>query len=332
MQFISWEHIDEYILKGIAAQLPVSANTGICFLVADGGRSIGLRIPIPKAMDIQSSPYREVDISCRTVHEKDVIELSVKDPALYSTFYHFCIEILQLILNEKVHTAQAIERCVGNWSKLLLQRKLLEETEQVGLAGELCLLRALIVGKGVESFSTWLGPIKGRHDFRLENNEIEVKSTLQSRRVHRIHGLGQLEPSRGMKLYMLSLQFEPAGKAKAGKTLVERITEVRNLLSAENSTLTAFNTYIEKLGYKDSDSSLYTQKLKFRAPPVIIPIDSEFPSLTRSVINRVMPEGASSRVKDVEYEVLVDGLGHPEGSQEYEKIMQGIGLLENVHD
>lgn len=332
VQYISWQNIDEYIIKGIAAQLPVTANSDICFLVADGGGSLGLRIPVSVVMDIPPSPYRELDISCRTVLERDVVELKVREPALYGTFYHFCIEILQLIINEGVNTGHAIEQCVGNWSKLLLQRKLLKDTEQVGLAGELCLLKALIKSKGAEAFNTWLGPIKGRHDFRLESNEIEVKSTFQSRRVHRIHGLGQMEPSIGMKLYMLSLQFEPAGKAKVGKTLVERIAEVRYLLSSENTSLKAFNDYIERLGYSDADSKLYTQKLKFRSPPLIVPVDSEFPKLTRSMIDKMMPEGISSRVTDVEYEVMVDGLGHPEGSLEYGIIMQGIGLLENVDE
>lgn len=332
MQLISWENLDDYIIKGITAQLPVTSSSDICFLVEGSGNSLRLRMPVAEDVDVKPSPYRELDICKKSVHESHVIELTVKDARLFRTFYHFSIEILQLLLIQGMPEKQAIESCLGNWAQLLVQRKLLEETAQVGLAGELCLLRALIVGKGKEAFNSWLGPIKEPHDFRLESNEIEVKSTLQSRRIHRIHGFGQLEPSIGMKLYMLSLQFEPAGNAKVGKTLVERIDGVRRLLSGSGSSSEKFEDYLTDLGYVDSDATFYTQKLKFRNPPVLIPITAEFPRLTRSMVDQSLPEGTAQRVTHVEYEVDVDGLGHPEGCEEFAKVLNGLGQLENWHD
>lgn len=332
MQLISWESLDDYVRKGIPAQLPVSTSSNICFLIADGGRTLGLRLPSDKNDEVMPSPYQELDISAKRIDEDSVIELTVAQESLYGTFYHFAIDIVRQILLQGTMPTRAIGRSIGNWAQLLVRKNLLEETEQIGLAGELCLLRALLESWGHEAFNAWLGPIREPHDFRLDSNEIEVKSTIQSRRTHRIHGLGQLEPSSGMRLYLLSLQFEPAGNAKSGKSLVNRIDEIRDLLHESEDTFNKFEAHLKSLGYDDSDSSFYSKKLKFRTPPVLIPVDFNFPRLTRSLVDQVLPKEVSHRVSYVEYELDVEGLGYYEGSSEYEEILNGLARLENMHE
>jgi hypothetical protein len=59
--------------------------------------------------------------------------------------------------------------------------------------------------------------------------EFEVKSTRDVHRVHMISSLAQLVPSAGRKLYIVSLQFEPAGTGQ-GTTLPEEVEQVRNFL------------------------------------------------------------------------------------------------------
>jgi hypothetical protein len=278
---------------------------------------------------VTSSPYVELNISLKKVDKDSVIELSVKQENLYKTFYHFSIEIAQQILNLGITARVAIERSLGNWAQLIVQRKLMQETEQIGLAGELCFLSALIAGQGPDAFSSWLGPVKEPHDFRLDTNEIEIKSTKQSRRIHRIHGLGQLEPSSGMQLYLLSLQFEPAGNSIAGKSLVDRIEDIRRQLSKTEDLLKKFEAYIKKLGYEDSDASFYREKLKFRNLPMLVPITTSFPRITRSMIDHMLPNGTAQRVIQVEYELDVEGLGYLEGSADFDQILNGIAKLEN---
>lgn len=332
MEIISWENLDEYIRKGIPAQLPVSKDSHICFLIEDNGNSLGLRLPEEKDEDVKPSPYQELNISKKVVQGGTVIELTLRDVALFRTFYHFASEISQLILVRGMPVTQAIERCLGDWSQLLVRRKLLEETEQIGLAGELCFLSALIASRGQMSFNSWLGPIRERHDFRLDASEIEVKSTVLNRRKHRIHGLEQLEPSSGMQLYLLSLQFEPAGNAMIGRTLVERVHDVRHALSGEKDLLKKFETYLKGFGYEESDSRFYSQRLKFRNPPVLIPMDAAFPRLTGYMIDRLLPEGTSHRITYVEYELDVEGLGYPEGSPEFEGILNGLTRMEMTNE
>lgn len=332
MQLIAWENIDDYVKKGIPAQLPISTQSRISFLIGSNGRTLGLRLPSVKAAEVTTSPYRELDISVKMIQEESVVELTVTQENLFKTFYNFSIGLVQEILFNGVGAEQAIEHSLENWASLLIQRKLLEETVQIGLAGELCFLRALIEEKGPDAFDSWLGPIGEPHDFRLASKEVEVKSTRNTKRIHTIHGLGQLEPSDGMELFLLSLQFEPAGKARAGKSLVERIEEIRSLLVNAEGCLKKFETYLKKLGYTDSDSSFYSEKFKLRNSPMLIWVNSEFPRLTRSIVAQVLPNGTSHRLTHVEYELDVEGLGYLEGSVEFSQILNGIGRLENSND
>ncbi len=332
MELISWESLEDYIERGIAAQLPISIGSAICFLIGNEGESLGLRLDVETAEKIRPSPYEELEIDLKLVNEKLVIELVVAQDSLFRTFYHFAIDIVQQVLLHGASSEDAILRALESWTQLLSRRKLLEGTEQTGLIGELCLLQALIKKQGHEGFYSWVGPVREPHDFRLGEIEIEVKSTTQLNRVHRIHGLDQLEPSPGIQLYLLSLQFEPAGNAKGGKSLVDRIREIRQLLAEHVELLNTFESHLKNLGFDDADSIFYTAKLIFRGPPIIIPVDASFPKLTRQMVGQILTPGAAQRVSYVEYDLNVDGLGYVEGSPQFNSVMNGVASLEACHE
>jgi hypothetical protein len=240
------------------------------------------------------------------------------------TFYDFAVEIAQLILYQSVAPTVAIEKALSNWARLVRHRRLLDPAQQIGLYGELYLLDTLVRKSGVRLVDSWIGPRSEPHDFRLGSIEIEVKSTLQTRRIHRIHGLGQLEPSQGMALHLLSYQFEPSGAADTGKSLSEKIDAIRVLLSADAKRLASFDSSIDSIGYKAADAAFYRHPLKLRTPPQLIPVDHQFPRLTREMIDRNLPNGSGPRISYVEYELNLDGLGYPEASNEYRMIFSKV--------
>jgi hypothetical protein len=328
MQAISWDHLNEYISKGIPAQLPVTADSENVFLIADGGTSLGLRLPAGTTNSISPSPYAELEIYLVHLNGTSVIELKTFSSRLYKTFYRFSLDIVEQLELESVLANEAIENSLENWMDLLVQRSLMSESKQIGLVGELSLLCALIASKGPDAFAAWTGPIGEPHDFRLEVNEIEVKSTRLAKRTHRIHGLDQLEPSKGMQLSMLSLQFEPAGNSSAGRSLVDRVSEIRELLRGFELYLAKFESYIARLGYKDADSALYLGKLTLRSIPHLIPITQDFPRLTKAMVAQAVSGQASNRIEYVEYDLCVDGMGYEEGTLEFKILTGGIKELE----
>lgn len=332
MEMLSWEILDDYLEKGIPAQIPLSNGSDICFVIGQNRSSLALRLPSSCSASLAPSPYSELELQRTNLSGKSFIELSVVQRSLFRTFYNFSLEIGQLVLLKNIEVKQAIENSLSNWAQLLDQRNLLEETQQIGLIGELYFLGAMIKSLGADALHAWIGPLGEPHDFRFLSREIEVKSTTKSIRLHRIHGLGQLEPSTGMQLFLLSLQFEPAGKAGAGKSLVQEISTIRSLLSHYPNHLQTFEKHISKIGYRDSDELFYSKKLKFRTLPVIMQVDQGFPRLTRGIVDQCLPNGASSRIAYVEYEINVDGLGHAEGSPEYKMALPGISQMENEND
>lgn len=330
MQLISWAHVEEYILKKVPAQLPLGANTQICFVIADGSSSVALRIPRVTDAALTRSAFSELKIAEKSIDSVVFVELSVIDPVLYRTFYNFSMEVAQLIISEYDDPMKAIEKSMQNWGHLLSHRLVLDENEQIGLLGELLFLQALIQSYGVNTERSWIGPLKERHDFRLVATEIEVKSTTTARRIHTIHSLGQLEASPKSTLFLLSLQFEMAGNAASGATLPERIQAIRFLLAGSIEHLDSFNSKLSKLGYLDHDAAIYCSRRKLRGLAELVPISSRFPRLSRAILDSHVPGGQGARILHAEYNVNVEGLGHAESTPEWDVILPNIIKLADL--
>lgn len=319
MSVISWDHLSDFIQRGIPAQLPAVVNSSICFLVTGDATSLTLRVPSSPSSVPPISPYLELEISEKFAEGEAVVEIKVADPELYRPFYMLSMEIINRLSLSPNHVHEAISKALSSWTSLLLRRSLLSESEQTGLIGELAVLACLMSQSGVSAFDAWLGPLGEEHDFRLGNLEIEVKSTTRNERLHRINGLSQLEASPGMELCVLSLQFERAGAAMGGRTLADWVHKTRVALQQKHELLKRFDGYLEELGYINDTADLYVAKYKFRGPPIIIPVISGFPRITRSSIDGLV---SSSRIHEVEYDVNLEGMGWAEGSSEYSKILK----------
>ena len=324
MEFLTWPSLDQYLIKGIQGQFPISSSSNISFLIGPDNGSLALRLPTKHDVEIPPSPYSEIEISKGVVDGTPVIELTLADPALVETFYNLSIEIAQQMLLHSAEPEFAISRSMSNWAKLIRRKDILEDARQVGLMGELCLLKALITSYGLKAADSWIGPLGEPHDFRLNSVEIEVKSTTQTARNHKIHGIAQLEPSKGMALFLLSLQFGPAGTAKSGRSLVNHVNEIKALLATDEKALQKFVDLLASVGYRDEHVPFYSRKLKLRSTPMLVPVNNAFPRISRELLNDHLPLGVGQRVSYVEYEVNLDGLGNAEGTAEFSSVLPDV--------
>ena len=80
------------------------------------------------------------------------------------------------------------------WKDLVKEVRTLKELEK-GLLGELWFLDNLIDHLGPSIIRDWRGSEGDRHDFRIQNNEFEIKTTSSDERIHYISSISQLEPS-----------------------------------------------------------------------------------------------------------------------------------------
>ena len=191
---------------------------------------------------------------------------------------------------------------LDKWRKMLSlsHSPKLSLNEIVGLAGEIFLLKHLLVLYGAEALKSWVGPEGNRHDFEFATTSIEVKATLQRRKEEiTIHGFEQLVTYPGKALYILlaKCEIEPFGKS-----LWQAVQDIFDISEIDK------NEFLEKLsetGYRHESSGIY-QELKLTFVEFnLIPVDEKFPVLTKESLK---PKESNGRIVTVQYVVNTAGL------------------------
>ncbi|MEI6566853.1 MAG: PD-(D/E)XK motif protein [Verrucomicrobiota bacterium] len=273
---------------------------------------IGLLVQLSGNVEIPREIDRLVFIKGRILRQKGQhhLELTTSTESLYRQFYQFATAVADRILLEGEAPVAAAVAELKCFDELLAPRLLLSVERQLGLLGELIILERLIHSSGPAGVDSWTGPRGEPHDFRIGKTEFEVKTSSGTRRIHRIHGLDQLFPSAGMRLSLVSVLVEPAGKAK-GFSLTSKVGDIRRLLSKNAQRLDRFTRDLNEVGWRDSDARHYTRLWRPRRPLAVVPVDEKFPRLGRQLIAAALGSVAS-RIDYVEYQVNVEGLGREE--------------------
>ena len=193
---------------------------------------------------------------------------------------------------------------------LLARAPRLSEDQEIGLFGELVALDRLIDGVGeAKALAAWLGPRAEEHDFVLGEADVEVKTTRSERRIHVIHGLGQLTPTPGRLLHLMSVQVTGAGAAGNGETLPELIERIRRRL---RSGRTDFDDRLTDCGWEDAQADrLYTTRLLVRSEPRFYNVDGAFPAITSAGLSRIVTR--PELVRSIDYRIDVTDL-EPQGT------------------
>jgi len=161
-----------------------------------------------------------------------------------------------------------------------------------------------------------------RHDFRVGAVDLEVKSTRSAMRHHVVHGLRQLEPSEGHRLFLVSLRFDAAG-LQNGLTLGMRVSMLRGLLPAGGEARKTFESKLLMARYCDDDDAQYPDRTILADTPLIILVDDACPRLVPSSLRQALGAALASRVDhDVTYRINVDGLGSPINKSDDAKLLR----------
>lgn len=200
----------------------------------------------------------------------------------------------------------AVSEAVVSLKDLLASRRRLTEEKELGLIGELLVLRHVIASQGeIDAMAAWLGPLAEEHDFGFPAFDAEVKTTKSESRIHLIGSETQLEPSPGRPLRLISIQLTRAGNAADGFTLAALILDIRSSLDQTRRT---FDLALEGLGWHDADADLYRNRYQLRTVPRAYDVDDDFPAITSARLDAVIPN--RSHVGGVTYRVNVTDLAH----------------------
>jgi hypothetical protein len=176
---------------------------------------------------------------------------------------------------------QAFLSRIRAWQEFMRRgsSSLLSPEAEVGLFGELEILKQLIVGgmPGAYAVDAWKGPLDGLHDFVVGTGAIEVKSTASAMGFPaKIGSLAQLDDSLIRPLFLAGVRLSADD---SGKTLSGKVEELRLLVSDDAASLNSFDARLLHAGFLDAHSESYTRRFKPAGIAVML-VSDDFPRLT----------------------------------------------------
>ncbi|WP_298236588.1 PD-(D/E)XK motif protein [uncultured Azohydromonas sp.] len=208
----------------------------------------------------------------------DVLDLSAP-PSHEPVFTPFCREIVEAVAAQGRNPWKAVDATVRAWQSAWKPvRQEMDKTTQVGLFGELLVLRELMIPQlGPAAVGQWSGPDSERHDFVGERLRIEVKTTRKSRAEHEISRLDQLRAPPGCRLLFVSIQLEQSVGGE--ETLATQVDAIVDLLRGDAAALDDFMTKMASMDWSEEmRSSGALLRFSVRSADVYA-VDDDFPRL-----------------------------------------------------
>ena len=318
---ITWENFRQsFIEPGVPAAHPISGNPDVRFFVSDDAENIGIRIKHDGPGNAPDLMLEQIDSCIRYLGQEKYLEVSTDKALLFEQFYAVMVNIADLVQLDHLAGIDAAGRAIAQFRSLLEQKSTMSEDRIVGLWGELWVLKRLLGKHGLGVLNTWKGPEKGIHDFRLGEDELEVKTTRNEDRKHIISRLSQLEPSPDMSLFIVSLQVVPTDQS-SGDSLLGLVRSITDQFSLEPEKQEVFSSLLGKAGYDSDFSHYYTDRYVLRSSPALIPVNADCPRVTWNMVEHGLGKDLSQRISDVKYRVDLTGLGYEQEHAEFKRVL-----------
>lgn len=318
---LSWENFVSSVLVKGQQRVHRISNSPVIEVFGDGiNDRVGIWIESLAEVNIPEQVRRLAFVSFETMEREGVsfLEIATISPLINRQFYLFVTAVADRVLEFHQSASEAVVLELQSFAALLEEKSLLSIERQLGLMGELIVLERMISADGSAAIAAWIGPLGEPHDFRNGNSELEVKTTAGTRRIHTIHNLTQLTVSPGCSLSIVSILLGPAGK-DGGFSLATKIESIQNSLKGSAKDEEQFLTALESSGYSSQDHSQYNRLFALRRPIAVVPIDSQFPTITSSTLQALLGQEAH-RIDRFVYDVNVEGLESEEGTEVYETV------------
>lgn len=298
---LSPETLEKYFRSGTVTTHRAGEDPEIFIRIDGPAQKISLLTPRTD-VSLDTATLRRVSTGVEFNAGAEFTRLTLDARGMYAEAYGL-LQSVVLAMRGGATLAAATSAAMTNMKALLAARPRISEESQVGLIGELLLLRSLLDAHDEYTvLDWWLGPLAEERDFAFSSFDAEVKTTLSEARRHVIHGVGQLEPSPGRALWLVSLQITRAGGDPAGFSLPSLIGELRDQLCG---TRDRFNGHLAREGWDDDDAVMYRTKYVRRSSPVAYLVDDDFPAVTSERLRSTVPH--ANLVSDVSYRVDLSG-------------------------
>jgi hypothetical protein len=319
---ISWPNLEGLISEGNSFRMLIAGgqNAWISFdatrtelAVEIEQQSAALPAVLPQAISMRLT---------KDAKGSDLLVIATASVELRRYFYDFAVEVLDLTQRGGRTAQAAVDEAWKRWGELIEQQSVLSRERQVGLIGELQLLRLLAAAHGWSfAIDAWHRTARAEHDFSLEICDIEVKTTTSDRRVHTIGSIDQLLSSPNRPLYILSNQFAVAPKlAVKSFSLASTVRDSFKELERDVSLQSALQQRLVQVGWRENHMSYYQTTFVVRDLARLVPVDDACPRIVPQMLINSLGS-VSNRIESVMYSIDVSDLGWQEGSQEYKQVL-----------
>ena len=242
-------------------------------------------------------------------------------PRLVVDGYAMLMAVADRIQLDGFKPLDALDETLRTWASILSTRTRLTAEAEVGLFGELLVLRALLETGAADAIA-WRGGFGEEHDFGFSHADVEAKTTSGEKRRHWIHGLTQLVATGETPLWLLSLQITRGGDEQ-GETLPGLIDDVSALADAPGRSRIEAN--LAQIGWKEEQRDLFDERWRLRTAPLALRVDDDFPRLTPGVLIDAGVD--TSRLRQVAYEIdLTDHMPSPSPPATLTAIVEHLGV------
>lgn len=290
-----------------ARRLKMANGAVIIFAVDKITTSLELYVQIEEKSEKKSFPrWKGVEIGAAKLPEygDNLGECIFLKQAEQSERYIFEIIVEDLRVSiEKLRDLKSIVGCFASvltkWQNFFLLEKdiKLSKERELGLLGELSLMKKLIGIYGEVAVSFWSGCNDETHDFYVQGNAIEVKATAQNA-PYKAYISSEYQLDTQDVLQDLYLQFYAFRKSESdGFTLTAMVSEIELLLVNDITYLQQFHEKLERYGYLSACSDLY-QTGYFAREDSLYKISTSFPKIERSKLE--------AGLSNVTYSISID--------------------------
>lgn len=291
--------LDKYFRSGAVTTHLVSESPEAVIRIDGAGQKISLLTPHTGTIQ-DIAELKRVSTGVETRNGVEWARITVDARNMHTEAYGLMLSVVQAMHGGATFAA-ATSAAMTNMRALLAAKPRISQEKQIGLIGELLLFRSLL--GAFDEYAViewWLGPLAEERDYAFPTFDAEVKTTTSELRAHVINGAGQLEPSPGRPLWLVSVQITRAGGDPTGFTLPGLIRDIRGELT---TTRDRFLGYLSSENWEDDDAAMYPTAYIFRTTPAAYLVDGDFPAVTRSRLHSVVPH--SDLVSAVTYRVDV---------------------------
>jgi len=266
--------------------------------LSDKNRLINLNI---NGLELNLSEYR-----IKSVGTNNYIDIKSKLVNYKKQFSTLIQEICEKILRQREDPITAVNSVLNTWKIFWtnINSTILSTEEQLGLLGELYILKKFLNIHAQNSLNSWKGPFGLNYDFVFSKWAIEVKITRNPNHIHCINGINQLDNFEGLNLGLVSIIALP-GDSEDSMSLQSLIEEIQNDLLCDQPDLEQqFYDLLNKAGYNKTFQNEYSANKYTLLDARFYVIDDNFPKITKKSFKKEI----SNQIFDIRYMIDLSNL------------------------